>query len=248
MKGIIEGITMYLKALPVLAKPKYFKYVIYSGLLSVVFYCLAFVLFWYGSDAATDLLTHRISTDWLRGTLDIVSNIIVFVGLGALLLLLYKHIVLIICGPIIGKLSEAIEKQETSSNDPDSIGHLGTAYSTYRGIRIVLRNIVREIGITSLLLILTFTPLAFLSVPLIFIVQAYYAGFGNLDIYLGRHLRINETISYVRSHRLFTTVNGSVFLLILLIPIVGAFLAPAWSATAATLRLMNDEVRNVSSN
>jgi len=176
----------------------------------------------------------------LRGTLDVITNVITFVGLGALLLLIYKHIVLIICGPIIGKLSEAIEKNE--GNNLTTTDQLGTAYSTYRGIRIVLRNLLRELVITGLLLLLTFTPLAFVSVPLIFIVQAYYAGFGNLDIYLGRHIKFKETITYVKANRLFTTTNGTVFLLLLLIPILGAFLAPAWSAAAATLSLMDKEV------
>ena len=239
MQAIGVTLKTFLQALPLLAKPKYFKYVIYSGLVSVAFYCIALILFWYGGDALTDLLTNRIKVDWLRGVLDVLTNVIAFLGLGALLLVLYKHIVLIIVGPIMGKLSETIEKNEGNLGKPQQFG---TVYSTYRGVRIASRNIVRELIITGLLLVLTITPLAILTVPLIFIVQAYYAGFGNLDIYLGRHLKFKETVTFVKSNKLLAVANGSLFLLLLLIPFLGAFIAPAFAAATATLSLSREDL------
>lgn len=238
MSTIFNAIASYLKGLGLILLPRNLKYVLLSGLASVLFYGIALAGAWYGGDYLTDFLTDRISNDRLRGIMDKVTNILSFVGLGLLLLILYKHIVLILTGPIMGPLSESIEKSQLNAT-PQKKNAFGAGYSIWRGLRIAFRNIVKEVGLTLLLLLLglIIPPLALITTPLIFIIQAYFAGFANMDYFLERHLNYKDSVNFVRSNKLAAVANGSLFLALLLIPILGAFLAPSLGSSAASIQL-----------
>lgn len=242
MRGVLISIRAYLSSIGIIFKPRYFKYLIYSGLVSVVFFIVSIVALYFGGDYLTDLLTNLIKIDWLRSTLDVVTNIISVVGLGLLLLLIYKHIVLIIVGPIMGVFSEKLERERFGDEKVSVEPKFGAAYSTYRGVRIASRNIIKELFWTIVLLLLSVVIpfLSVVTVPLIFIVQAYYAGFGNMDISIGRHLDFKDSVDYVKRNRLMVTANGAIFLAILLIPVIGTFLAPMLATSASTLSMAKD--------
>ena len=67
-------------------------------------------------------------------------------------------------------------------------------------------------------------------------VQAYYAGFGNMDYTLERHFQYKDSLQFVRKHRGLAIGNGIVFILFLLIPIIGVILVLPLSVTAASTR------------
>lgn len=66
-------------------------------------------------------------------------------------------------------------------------------------------------------------------------VQAYYAGFGNMDYTLERHFKYRESVQFIRRHRGIAIGNGLVFILFLIIPIVGVILVLPMSVTAASI-------------
>jgi CysZ protein len=87
-----------------------------------------------------------------------------------------------------------------------------------------------------------------------FLVQSYYAGFGNMDYTLERHFKYRESINFVKSHRGYAIGNGIVFNAVLLIPIIGIILVLPVSVTAASKatlellqqqKLLTDPVMNV---
>jgi CysZ protein len=72
----------------------------------------------------------------------------------------------------------------------------------------------------------------------LFAVQSYYAGFGNMDYTLERHLDYKKSVEFVGNHKGFAIGNGVVFMLCLLIPVVGIILVLPLSVTAASTKTL----------
>ena len=101
-----------------------------------------------------------------------------------------------------------------------------------------MRNLGKEFLVTIPILLLKFIPVVnIFSTILLFLVQAYYAGFGNMDYTLERHLKYRESINFVGKHKGIAIGNGIVFILFLLIPVIRMFiLVLPMSVTAASLK------------
>ena len=87
------------------------------------------------------------------------------------------------------------------------------------------------------LLLLKFIPVVniFSTISLI-LLQAYYAGFGNMDYTLERHFKYRESVQFIRKNRGIAIGNGLVFILFLIIPIIGVILVLPMSVTAASIK------------
>ena len=108
-----------------------------------------------------------------------------------------------------------------------------------RGIRINVRNLLKELLITIPILLLKFIPIVnIFSTFALFLVQAYYAGFGNIDYTLERHFDYKKSVDFVDKNKGFAIGNGIVFMLFLLIPIIGIILVLPLSVTAASTRTL----------
>jgi CysZ protein len=101
-----------------------------------------------------------------------------------------------------------------------------------------------ELLLTIPIILIGFIPVVgIISSVLLFLVQSYYAGFGNMDYTLERHYKYSESIQFVRRNRGLAIGNGIVFMLMLLIPFVGIILVLPLSVTAAsteTLRVLEN--------
>ena len=105
----------------------------------------------------------------------------------------------------------------------------------WRGIRINARNLFMELLFTIPILILSFIPIInIFTTILLFMVQAYYAGFGNMDYTLERHFNYGNSLKFVRSHSGIAMGNGMVFMAMLFIPVIGIILVLPLSVTAST--------------
>ena len=113
-----------------------------------------------------------------------------------------------------------------------------------RGVRIAMRNLLRELLLTLPILFLGLIPvIGLFSTVLIFLLQSYFAGFGNMDPTLERHFTYKESILFVQKIKGIAIGNGFVFMLFLLIPFVGIiFIIPfsVTSATIVTLKIINE--------
>ena len=75
-------------------------------------------------------------------------------------------------------------------------------------------------------------------------VQAYYAGFGNMDYTLERHYGYKESVQFVKRHKGVAIGNGILFTIMLFIPVIGVLLVLPLSVTAATsqtIRFIKDK-------
>ncbi len=94
-----------------------------------------------------------------------------------------------------------------------------------------------ELWLTVVILIISLIPIiGWFTSLLLFFIQAYYAGFGNMDYTLERHYNYKESVSFVRKHRGIAVGNGIVFMLFLLIPVIGVILVLPLSVTAASTK------------
>jgi len=252
MKGFFQAIGAYFRAFGVLSKHNLWSYAILPGLVSMGIGFVIFSLLGYLGGDLLDAFFKWLcgiyppswplhdgicqATEWLAGSWlgEILAWIISFL----INLFMFRYIVMIVVGPFMGGLSEKVElKEKGVPTDPMTFKE--NVSSLVRALRVVLRLISREIFwvlVISLAGLLLPGIGSLVSAGLIFVVQAYYAGFGNVDPTLDRkRMSIKESVSYARENRGWITGNGIPFLLIILIPFLGWFMAPVLATTAATL-------------
>ena len=100
--------------------------------------------------------------------------------------------------PIMSYMSDSIERQMNDDYVSPKFSIKTMISDLVRSIRINLRNLSKELIITIGLLIFSLFPgAAVVTAPLIFLVQAYYAGFGILDYWMERHYRVADSIGYL---------------------------------------------------
>ena len=141
--------------------------------------------------------------------------------------------------------SERIEEMITGEYLKASFSPTQFFKDLWRAARLNARNIIRELLLTLALFLLSLIPIfsPFTSV-LIFLLGAYYGGFGNMDFTMERHYNYRESVSFVHRNRGIALGNGIVFMLIFLIPVVGIFIAlplATAAATETTVKRINNE-------
>jgi len=235
IQDFIKGFTSYFGALNFVVEHKLYKYLIISGLISLVIGAVIISGSYIVSDNLGGMLISfypwEIGEDYVKTFLEFVSGGLVLV-LG---FLLFKYILLVLISPFMGPLSAQVETIITERSESSKFSIKQISYEMIRGIRVASRNITREIIITLFLLLIGLIPLITVFItPLIFLVQAYFAGFSNFDYFLERRTTVSQSVKYIRRHRWQAIGNGTAFLLLLVIPVVGLFFAPVLGTIAAT--------------
>lgn len=243
MQNIFKGIKAYAGALGLISTLGLWKYFAIPVLISFVTAALIGLSAWGWSDNVAntiDLLwVWEWGADWFHGVAEILGGVLIIV-LG---LIVYKHIVMALSAPFMSPVSTAIEHhflgEKHIHRDTSNTSQL------WRGIRVNVRNLTMEIFITIPLLVLSLVPvLNIITTLLIFLVQAYYAGFGNMDYTLERHYGYKESVQFVKRHKGVAIGNGILFTIMLFIPVIGVLLVLPLSVTAATsqtIRFIKDK-------
>lgn len=236
IKNILKGIQAYSGAFALLSKLKLWKYFAIPILISIV----VAMLIISASYGLSDNLGMWIANIWVwdfgRSVFESFSTIIGGLVILVIGLILFKHIIMALSAPFMSPVSEKIEQHLTGKKD---INKVKSSFQSqlWRGIRINGRNLMMELFITIPILLLKFIPVVnIVSTVLLFMVQAYYAGFGNMDYTLERHYSYRDSIRFVKQKRGLAIGNGIGFLLLLLIPFVGVVLVLPLSVTAASIQ------------
>ncbi|MTE26111.1 EI24 domain-containing protein [Winogradskyella ouciana] len=238
-RNILKGIQGYSGALALISKLKLWKYFAIPIAISIITATIIGFSAYGLSDNIGRFLARIWIWDWGKETFTAISTFIGAIVIIAIGLILYKHIIMALSAPFMSPVSEKIEAHLTGV---ESHQHRNTTFKEqlWRGIRINVRNLGKELLITIPILILKFIPVVnIFSTVLLFLVQAYYAGFGNMDYTLERHFKYRESIRFVRQHRGVAIGNGIIFILFLLIPVIGVILVLPMSVTAASLKTVN---------
>lgn len=156
---------------------------------------------------------------------DIVWHLIyvlIEVSIAILLMKFAKYLVVILLSPMIAHLSQKSEKILTGNRYPFNFKLL--VHDVKRGIRIATRNLMWEYFFFLIIFIVSVfgwenpkdSPIFYLT----FIIGFYYYGFSFLDyINERRRLTMDESIIFVRKHRGLAIAIGSIYTLLILVPI-----------------------------
>lgn len=234
-KDVSSGVGSYGKALKLISKLNLWKFFLIPALIGVI---IGAGIVWLAigfSDDIGDWISKIWFIDWGKETFTTISHwiggiIVIIIGM-----VLFKHIVQAFSSPFMGPVSEKVEEYLTGKE----IESNNFMILLLRGIKINVRNLFLELFYTFLLFILGFIPiLNIVSVILIFRVQAYYAGFGNMDYTLERHMTYNESITFVKRHKGVAVGNGIIFTLMLIIPFIGVLITLPVSTVASTIETL----------
>ncbi|GAB5398427.1 MAG: hypothetical protein Aureis2KO_00120 [Aureisphaera sp.] len=215
-------------------------------LISLVTASVIGIAAWGWKDNIANLIDKIWIWEWGSQTFHTIGEVLGVFLIVAIGFILYKHIVMALSAPFMSPVSEKIEAHITGV----SHSHRKTSFMSqlWRGIRINVRNLLMELFLSIPILLLSLIPLVnILTTPLLFLVQSYYAGFGNMDYTLERHYSYSESLPFVRKHSGVATGNGIVFMAMLIIPVIGIILVLPLSVTAATtetLRLIHSEKKS----
>jgi CysZ protein len=236
IKNIISGIKAYFRAFSLISKLKLWKYFAIPMIISLVTAIIVFSSAYGLSDNIGAFISKIWIWDWGKDTFTSISNFIGGLIIIVIGLILFKHIIMALSAPFMSPVSEKIEAHFTG-NPPHSHRNTTFMQQLMRGIKINGRNLFMELLLTIPILLLKFIPVVnIFSTILLFMVQAYYAGFGNMDYTLERHYKYKESLQFVRKHRGLAIGNGIVFILFLLVPVIGVILVLPLSVTAASTR------------
>ena len=258
-KNFEMGINTYGDAHKLIIKHNLWAYVFFPGVINLMLFILVFVLGYYTGRLVTDNVFYwlGISKDaegifkFLAIFLHFFLRIFVYLLLFVIYLSSYKYIVLMIMSPFLAVLSEKTDTLITGKKYNFIFKQF--LKDIFRGVCIVLRNLLIELGFLIILFFLGFIPVIGFVCPLIaFVISMYYYGFSMIDYSNERYkLSVSKSVKFVRKNKGFAIANGMIFYLLLMIPILGMLVAPSYSVVAATIgveKIKQNELQSIKNN
>lgn len=239
IKQFKTGFTTYFKAISLIRTNKLTKYLLLPAILNIIV-VVAFIFSGVGIGDWINIIIER-STENMNGWIHagmVAIKIILPIVFFALFIFIGGTIVNILMSPIYTFLSEKTETILTGKEFPFDMKQ--TLKDIWRAVVIAIRNTAKQLILTALCLLLNFIPVigSVISLILIFIINAYYFGFGFMD-YTYERWRLSSKDSRNETHKLkfVAFTNGAVYSLPLYL-ICGSFIAAfigGVSTVAATL-------------
>ncbi|MBK8518649.1 MAG: EI24 domain-containing protein [Saprospiraceae bacterium] len=206
------------------------KFLFISGLIALIIFSSMIWVTWHFAASASEHISSLTSWDWALESP--IFGIVIGIGVIFVFILIMKYILLIILSPILSCISEKVENNQ--QNIVSSV-RLSFLRSMARSVRINSRNMIRELILTILLLIAGLIPiLSVIALPSLFLVQAYFTGFGILDYYLERHQTFSQSVTTVYDHKWAAISLGGIFMLLFAVPVIGVILAPYLATVTGT--------------
>ena len=190
------------------------------------------------TDWVREAIPFSIGDSWLASSVRTLAAFFVWLSLFFIMVYVGGTLLLILLSPVLAYVSEKVDGHLTGRDYPFRLGEFLS--DILRGIRIALRNLTVEVGITVASFFVGLIPLVgFLVPPFLFVVAAYFYGFAFMDYTLERHrYTVRQSIAAVGHHKGTAIGLGSVYMLLTTIPFIGFALAgfvSILSAAAATI-------------
>ena len=200
ISNLIDGLKAYLEAYQVISRLKLWRFFMIPMLISVLIFLNIVLVSISFSDEIGLYISSFWSWDFGKETINTVSMILGGIILISIGLIVFKHLVMILSAPFMGPISKKIEDDFTGVTSQTQVSSPLTL--VFRSIKISSRNLLRELLLSIPILILGLIPLiGFFSLFLLFLMQAYFAGFGNMDYTLERHFSYQKSIQFVKENK-----------------------------------------------
>ncbi len=203
----------YLKAVKFIIEHKLYWYLIFPAVLMLIIYKLG---------AMVKNHTMKPDAENMNEIVWYLLYILIEISIAMLLMKFAKYLVVVILSPLISHLSMKTEKILTGNTYPFSISQL--IHDIKRAMRIVIRNFMWEYFFFLIIFIVSIlgwddpksSPIFYLT----FVIGFFYYGFAFMDyINERRRLDIDESIVFIRQNRGLAIAIGSIYSLLILVPV-----------------------------
>lgn len=248
-KTTIHCLSFYFEAHQFVRKNNFRKYIIFSGLSFLILFTVTIKTLLYGIEVIENPISN-----WLVPQLQNFINFNEYEinkGIEAVFWLLkrtiksnqdaiFSGIFLVIGTPFFSYISSKTE--ELYSGNKYTFKWSIFLNEIKRGISISVRNSFKQVGLIVLITLIALVPVLDIFTPLLtFIVQAYFNGILITDYTLERRgYSIKNSEAYYSKHKSEMFSLGLGFMFILLIPVIGWFLAPTYGLVASYLFFSNN--------
>lgn len=247
LKQFFLGIRTYGQALAFSRRHRLWGFYVIPAMLNVLIIGGLLWLGWQYSDLLTEWLwaqaRFEVLPEWLLTALNWLIAIVVKLLVLFIFIKTYSTLVLLLLSPVLGMVAEKVQTILLERPEPPfSVSVL--LKNVLRGLLLTLRNTGIELLLVLGLGLLGFiVPLiAPVTTALIILTEAYFIGFGMIDLrneFLGFSARQSRQLIWHR--RGLAVGNGLGFLAFLLIPVVGVLMGPVVSVIAANLGIFQLE-------
>jgi CysZ protein len=115
-----------------------------------------------------------------------------------------------------------------------------------RGANIGIVCFIKQIFVMIVLFVLEIfiPPIVIISPIIIFLMQGYFTGFAFMDYTLERYkFTTKESMKFLSKKRIYSILCGTIFNILIFIPVIGIFIAPITTCVAVT-KLTLDLINN----
>lgn len=214
LRNLIFGYKAYIKAFKFIHEHKMYWYFLIPAALMLAIYKVG------------DMISSRhieIGAENMNEIVWYLIQVMVEITVAILLMKFAKYLVVVLLSPLLSEISMKTERILTGNTYPFNFKQLVS--DIRRAIRIVVRNMMWEYLIFVIILIISYlvggsdfstSPIFYLT----FLVGCFYYGFGFIDyINERRRLDMDQSIHFVRDHRGMTIAIGSVYSLLIFVPV-----------------------------
>lgn len=246
----IVGLGFFFSAHDFIIKHKLWKYLLISGTLFLFVFSIGIEAFIYGIERLESATSGWIINQ-VKAYLTLNSEDIKLAVRGAFWLLkttvksnkdaIFTTIFMIVGTPYFSFISVKINEILTRQSTPFSFKIW--IREIVRGLSLSLKNSFKQLGLILLITLISLIPIVGIISPLLtFIVQAYYNGILMTDYSLEINgYNVKESQQFYAKNKPVMFSIGLGFMFLLLIPVVGWFIAPTYALTASSLYFLNQK-------
>ena len=244
---IFRGLKIYFKANRLVTRYRLWKIIIIPGILSIGYMIFLMILGILFLPDISSYIDRTLMPEFLQGWVMRIA-LTIFLWLFFLIAgyISYREVVLIIFAPLLGYLSEKVEAA-VLNKEPLPFNLKKFFFDIWRSVRIEAKIITWMLAMTIAAWLFAFIPLfgVVISPVLILIIQSYYNGLRFVDYTLERkRYSVQESSHFAKTNRARIIGVGLGFNLLLMIPVIGWFLAPGYGTIAGTLSTLEKINKN----